>query len=243
MKKKRIMAFAAALLAICLFGEWSQEEAQAELSTAIAKWGVDADAFRGAVDSAFGSAYNSLEKRQFLCNWYCSILDLQISPAASIADTNTWLRAKTYAVLELGDSSEIKNSTNCWFAAAREYAWLNRMDRQEWYQLSGVEHIVKETFTDGVVVVDSPFRMGDTSAECRAYEQRNRDARELKRSLSLAKHAICKGIQSAVASPVFASLNTPAQNSIVSNLVEVACLTQEEAAALGLTNVVEVLAK
>ena len=164
-------------------------------------------------------------------------------PAASIADTNIWLRAKTYAVLELGGSSEIKNGTNCWFAADREYAWLNRLDRQEWYQLSGVEHIVEEAFTDGVVVVSSPFRMGDTSAACRAYGQRNRDARELKRGLSLAKHAICKDLRSAVASPVFASLNTLAQNSIVSNLVETARLTPAEAAALGLTNVVEVLSR
>lgn len=236
MMKKSITAFVAALLATCLFGEWSQEDAQAGLSSAIAKWGVDADAFRSAVDSAYGSAYNSVEKSQFLCNWYCAIQGLTISPTGSIADTNIWLRAKTYALLELGNSDTIKNSTNCWFAAAREYAWLNRLDRQEWYQISGVEQDVKEVFTDGVVVVDSPFRMGDNSAESRAYEQRNRDARELKRSLSLAKQAVCKDIQRAIASPAFASLNTLAQNAIVSNLAEIACLTQEETVALGLTN-------
>lgn len=234
--KKSIVVSVVALAVLCLFGEWSPEDAQAELSSAIVQWGVDADAFINAVDAAYGSAYNSAEKSQFLCNWYCSILDLHVSPTAGLADSNIWLRVKTHAIRELGNSVAIKNSTNCWFAAAREYAGLNLLDSQEWYQIAGVEQDVEVVFPDGVVLVNSPFRMDDTSAESRAYAQRNGDAHEMKRNLSLAKSTICRDLRDAVSSSTFASLDIPEQNAVVSNIVAMACFSQAEAASLGLTN-------
>ena len=236
MMKKSMIVSVATLAVLCLFGEWSQEDAQVELSSAIAQWGVDADAFMNAVDSAYGSAYNSSDKSQFLCNWYCSILDLHVSPTVRLADSNIWLRAKTHAIRELGNSDAIKNSTNCWFAAAREYAGLNLLDSQEWYQIAGVEQTVDGIFPDGVVLVNSPFRMDDTSVESRAYAQRNRDAHEMKRNLSLAKSAIGRDLQEAVSSSAFTSLDIPEQNAVVSNIVAMACFSQGEAASLGLTN-------
>ena len=50
-------------------------------------------------------------------------------------------------------------------------------------------------------------------------------------------------LANAAASEALASFQSSARNAIVSNLVEAARLTSVEAAALGLTNVVEVLAK
>ena len=61
----------------------------------------------------------------------------------------------------------------------------------------------------------------------------------MKRNLSFAKQAVCKDIQNAVASPLFTSLNMPEHNALVSNIVGIARFTPEEAALLGLTNIVE----
>ena len=237
--KKKILAALVFSVTMCAFAEWSQVAAQAELDAALSLWGNNPTSLVNAIDSAYGSAYNCQAQDLFLRNWFCSILDSPIMANATMSESNTWLQVKVHAVLELGRSCSVKNDTNCWYAAAREYARVRQADTHDWYKLAGNGQNVAGVFTDGVVILNSPFAVGDTSEAANIYRQRQVDAYNLKKRFGRARSVISQSLRNVASSEALAAFPIQERNAIVSNIVELARLTTDEAAELGLTNVVE----
>ena len=177
---------------------------------------------------------------QSLREWFCMMAESSATNVAEYLSRSCWLSAKTLAISCIALDNAVRGDTNCWFAVAREYGRV-RMGLHTDAELDVMRGAVSRLVDgNGVVIVAVP----DISSE--ESNRRRVEVNHLAQMESLDKDFLF-GISSVftafVTSDTLAAFSVVTRNSIVSNLVETARLTSAEAAALGLTNVVEVLAK
>ena len=170
-----------------------------------------------------------------LSNWFTNLVTAVVPANLDSSGTNHWLVTKQYAIADMATDTAIRNSSNCWFATAREHGLIRDGLRSEsdWEVLLGVDKCEREVMPDGVVIVSVPGLF------CDQQSQRESMVRQMKIEQSW-NEDVATGMRRAleifVRSESFSGLSQEQHNSIVSNLVETARLTSAEAAALGLTN-------
>ena len=182
-----------------------------------------------------GSRTNMLDSAA--CGWFCSMANAAVPAGTEYWGAYRWLRTKSFAILSIGaDDFAVRNDTNSWFAVSCAIGALRNGFRSEadWDAMRGVTS--RTVDTNGVVFLCMPDLF---SAQTRAREASVAEAKEME---SLYRNFVLKTI------PVFGEFSSSAtmasfppaeRNTIVSNLVETARFTPDEAARLGLTNVVE----
>ena len=225
--------------AIHAFAEWSETEAQAELDATVGLWGVNRVGFRNAVGDAAWRARRSQNHDRYLRVWYCRLLELEIPCTSDLSVSNEWMGAKADVLLELGRSSSVAGDTNCWFATAREHGMAVTKDVKEWYEIAGIATNALEVLPDGVIVLDSNIQNGGSNDDRIAFNKHIDDARRMKKQFSIIKESARRNMRDMTLSPAFCELIPSDRNSIVSNIVEMAHFTPDEAASLGLTNVTQ----
>ena len=170
-----------------------------------------------------------------LSDWYANLVSATVPDNVESSGTNLWLGIKQYAIADMASDTAICNSTNCWFATAREHGAIRQGLRSDgdWEVLLGMDQCEREVRPDGVVIVSVPGLFGEQQL------QRESMVRQMKVVQSWHED-VAMGMRRALGrfttSESFAGLSQQEHNAIVSNLVETARLTQEEAASLGLTN-------
>ena len=173
-----------------------------------------------------------------LSEWYANLAAARVPDNVEASGTNLWLKVKQYAIADMSFDTAVCNSTSCWFAIAREHGVIRSGLRSasDWEALLGIDQSEREVMPDGVVIVSVPGLFGDQ------HRQRESMVRQMK-EVQFWNEELATGMRCALKnfakSACFTSLSQPERNSIVSNLVEAAHLTQEESASLGLTNMVE----
>ena len=170
-----------------------------------------------------------------LSDWYTNLVSATVPDNVESSGTNLWLEIKQYAIADMASDTAICNSTNCWFATAREHGYIRDGLRSDgdWEVLLGMDQCERQVMPDGVVIVSVPGLFSDQQL------QRESMVRQMKVEQSWHED-VATGMRRALrrftTSESFAGLSQQEHNSIVSNLVEAARLTQEEASLLGLTN-------
>ncbi len=232
--------------------------ALAFISAVTNHWGVDATS---AMD-AFEGVYEVLRfpladcEQSPVCDLFCIWMDEQIPLASDMNGTNSWLRVKCAGMRALTGSRAVCNDTNCWMAAAREYRRISILDEAKWYRLLDLDDSLIDERVDGTVVICAPPEKravledrawitigtnGVTYVNAPAGAELEADgcaaARDYKAALTRCRNDVRHVLGVFASSDMLADLSPQSRNAMVSNIVETARLTQEEACALGWTNV------
>ena len=174
----------------------------------------------------------------FFEDWYVNLVSSVMPTTVDRQGTNKWLCVKEGNLCRFSWNAVVGNSTNCWMAAAREHGRIvaGRRTKHDWDVLQGVDQCEREFMADGTEIVYVPDLFSPEE------QQRSAMVRKMKQEESWYEH-VASHIKSAffhfTDSQTFKSLPPAERNAIVSNLVETARFTPDEAARLGLTNVVE----
>lgn len=172
----------------------------------------------------------------FVNGWYVSLVSATAPQDVGADDTNSWMRAKGYAIRSLSNDGAVRDDTNCWLAVAREIGRMRMKfySEQDLDMLRGIDGCAREVNADGISIVMVPGLLGE--------DQRRRDAmaEEIRRT-QIERQRDIRDMSNAfddfTRSSSWNGLPPPERNAMVSNLVEAARFTPAEAAALGLTNV------
>ncbi len=238
------------------------EAALAFIATATNHWGNDAASAKSVFEGVYGALRFALADcdQNAMCTLFRVWADEQIPPTADRDGTNLWIDVKCYGIRALIGSRAVCNDTNCWMAAAREHGRISLIDRHKWYEFLGVDNSLIEEQADGTVVINAPVEKraalrgrpwmtigtngvtyvnappgAGLEPDC------NESAREFKNGIWRSKHHVGHALGVFASSDTFVGMDAMTRNAIVSNIVIAALLTPTEAAAIGLTNVVEVI--
>lgn len=230
------------------------------IATATNHWGVDASSASGVLEGVYGVLRFAIADcdQSAMCGLFRAWTESQIPMSADRNGTNTWLGVKCDGVRELIGSRAVCNDTNCWMAAASLHGQVVELDRPKWYEMLGLDAALIDERPDGSVVISAPVEkraalggrpwmtIGTNGV---AYvnappgaglePHANEAAREFKARLGRFKNDVKRAFEEFALSETFTGMEAVARNTIVSNLVEAARFTPDEASALGLTNVVE----
>ena len=177
-----------------------------------------------------------------LSGWYTNLVSATVPDNVESSGTNLWLGIKQYAIADMASDTAICNSTNCWFATAREHGFIRDGLRSDgdWEALLGKDQCEREVMPDGVVIVSVPGLFSDQQLQRESMVRQMKNVQSWHEDVAMGMR---RALRRFTKSESFAGLSQQEHNSIVSNLVEMARLTQEEAAALGLTNRIEVVSQ
>lgn len=233
----------------------SEAMAYAESSTNY--WGRDAArisdmfyGYRGIVNLFFRDY-----PQQELPPVFCFFMEAQIPADCSVEGTNAWLQAKYRASDNLWGSRAVRESTNCWFACAEEYARTAPLSNLKWYRMAGMDPSLITENPDGTVYIDAPPEKRDplggrhwitihpdgvsdfyiypgAGLEPPEYPELDK----LFSTIALYRDRLKYFLSEVPKSSTFASLPVEERNALVSHLVSKAGLDDIAARELGLTN-------
>ena len=174
---------------------------------------------------------------QAMCNWFCVLAEASVPTNSAYSDMNTQLRTKAIAICNIGTNDTVVcGDTNCWLAVARECGRIRSgLHTDEELDLTrGV--ISRNVDTNGMVFI-SVSNISDDTIRQRFAQANDIEQKELlyRDFVSCIKTAFPVFL----ASGTIDALSPSERNSIVSNIVNTASFTPDEAAFLGLTNVIE----
>ena len=234
------------------------------ISTATNHWGVDASSAKSVFEGAYGvlrfaiADYDQSAMSGFFRVW----AEAPIPLSADRDGTNVWLGVKCDGIRALVGSRVVCNDTNCWMSAAAVYGQIVEMDRHKWYEFMGLDASLIEERTNGTVVINAPIEKR-AALEGRPWmtidtngivfvnappgagleSDCTESARQFKANLGHFKQDVEYVLGVFASSETYVGMDFVTRNAIVSNIVETARLTPAEAAALGLTNVVETISR
>jgi len=230
------------------------------ISTATNHWGVDASSAKSVFEGTYGVLRFALADydQSAMSGLFRIWINAPIPPSSDRDGTNVWLGVKCDGIRALIGSRAVCNDTNCWMSAAALHGQIVEMDRHEWYEFIGLDATLIEERSDGTVIINAPLEkraalggrpwmtIGTNGI---AYVNSppgagldpdgNDAARQFKGNLGHCKQDAAYALGVFASSETFVGMDFATRNAIVSNMVEAARLTPVEAAALGLTNVVE----
>ena len=196
------------------------------------------DATDGSGDwyDVFLSAKTNISE-QAMRTWFCSLVGASVPTNFSYSEKDVLLRSKAFAICQIAtNEAAVCGDTNCWMAVASECGRIRGGLHSE-TALDAVRGVVSRIMdTNGMVYVSIP----DVSSD--AFRQRFAVAADIERNELLLKDFVSDvkaAFPSFLASDTAGSLAMQERNALVSNIVLAAHFTPDEAAALGLTNVVQ----
>ncbi len=172
----------------------------------------------------------------FLDGWYQGLTMADVPANSDWISTNKWLEVKRNAIVDMSFNPAVRDSTNCWMAVAREHGNIRARLIAEagWDSLLGLDECEREAGSNGVEVISVPGLFSER------WAQREKEVRQMKQDQSNREYyaaGIRLALKEFARSERIACLPPQSRNAMVSNIVETARLTQEEACALGWTNV------
>jgi hypothetical protein len=196
------------------------------------------DATDGSGDwyPVFLSARTNISE-QAMRTWFCSLAGASVPTNASYSEKNVLLRSKAFAICQIAtNEAAVCGDTNCWMAVADECGRKRDglYSKEALDALRGV--VSRNVDNNGMEYISI------TDISGIAVRQRFAAAEEIERCDMLLKDFVSDvkvAFSSFLASDTAVSLATHDRNSLVSNIVLVAHFTPDEAASLGLTNIVE----
>ena len=226
------------------FADALLNEAFASLYDMLGDTNMSKSAFLDGVSSGFSGWTNrySLSRArindQSLRDWYCTMSMASVTNVVEYSEMDSWLQAKAIAIRSIGVDAAVRGDTNCWFAVAREHGRL-RSGLHTDAELDAMRGAVsRQVDTNGIVTVFVPDISSDDIR--RRHVLVNDLAQREELYSDFLSDVGCVFVAFA-SSDTFRNLSPSGRNAIISNLVETARFTPDEASALGLTNVVEVV--
>jgi len=230
------------------------------ISTATNHWGVDASSAKSVFEGVYGVLRFALaDYDQSAMSWLFRIwTEAPIPQSADRDGTNVWLGIKCDGIRALIGSRVVCNDTNCWMSAAAVHGQIAEMDRHKWYEFIGLDASLIEEQSDGTVIINAPIEkraaLGgrpwmtigtngiayvNAPPNAGLEPDDNDAARQFKENIGHCKQDVAHALGVFASSDTFGGMDFATRNVMVSNMVETARLTTAEAAALGLTNVVQ----
>ena len=169
--------------------------------------------------------------------WYLSLVSATVPDGISRDNTNMWLYIKGDAVGFVSNSDAVRDDTNCWFAVAREMGRIRAgfRTKYDWEALVGVDSNNREVMPGGVELLNITNSWSEFTRLSAVVRSMQQDQIVQDKLACMMGHAFDDFRRS----QTFKNLPVAERNAIVSNIVEAARMDAFEAAARGLTNVVE----